>query len=161
MADPRKLEALRRSRLSVELDDAQCAIVADMITLRTLKEGEVLCPQGHSDSHIHVVTSGALAVVKPAGADEWETLATLNAGDLVGELSFMDGEPYSAEIRAVGRTEIFSLAREQLEAILEKHPAVVYRVLRAIMRVVHGILRRLNMQSTELSNYVYKQHGRY
>jgi CRP/FNR family cyclic AMP-dependent transcriptional regulator len=37
----------------------------------------------------------------------------------------------------------------------------VYRVMRAIIRVVHQIQRRLSMQQAELSNYIYKQHGRY
>jgi len=26
---------------------------------------------------------------------------------------------------------------------------------------VHGIVRRMNMQSVEMSNYIYKQGGRY
>jgi len=26
---------------------------------------------------------------------------------------------------------------------------------------VHGIVRRVNSQSAELSNYIYKTHGRY
>jgi len=30
-----------------------------------------------------------------------------------------------------------------------------------IIRTVHEIRRRISMQSTELPNYMYKQHGRY
>ena len=33
--------------------------------------------------------------------------------------------------------------------------------MRAIMRTVHGILRRMNTQYVELTNYIAKQHGRY
>jgi hypothetical protein len=33
--------------------------------------------------------------------------------------------------------------------------------MRAIIRTVHLIQRRLSMQALELQNYVYKQHGRY
>jgi hypothetical protein len=33
--------------------------------------------------------------------------------------------------------------------------------MRAIFRVVHVILNRLAMQSSELTNYVFKVHGRY
>jgi hypothetical protein len=33
--------------------------------------------------------------------------------------------------------------------------------MRAIVRTVHAIQRRLSMQSVELTNYIYKQHGRY
>ena len=43
----------------------------------------------------------------------------------------------------------------------EVYALLVYRVMRAIMREVHGILRRMNVQYVELTNYITKQHGRY
>jgi hypothetical protein len=33
--------------------------------------------------------------------------------------------------------------------------------MRAIIRIAHNVQRRLSIQSVELSNYIYKQHGRY
>jgi hypothetical protein len=33
--------------------------------------------------------------------------------------------------------------------------------MRAIFRVVHGILHRMALQTSELTNYIYKQHGKY
>ncbi len=41
------------------------------------------------------------------------------------------------------------------------HPAIVYHVMRAISATVHATQRRLSHQAVELSNYIYKQHGRY
>ena len=51
--------------------------------------------------------------------------------------------------------------REKLESLLDRDPVIVYRVMRAIFRVVHVILNRLAMQSSELTNYVFKVHGKY
>ena len=62
---------------------------------------------------------------------------------------------------ALGDTQVLGLEREKLESLLTTHPVIVYRVMRAIIRVVHQIQRRLSMQQAELSNYIYKQHGRY
>jgi CRP-like cAMP-binding protein len=109
-----------------------------------------------------VVVSGALTVSKrdPAGAG-WNTLYALTAGDLVGELSFLDETPHYAALRAAGPTEILSLERKDLESLLESQPWVVYRVMRAIMRTVHSLMRRMSVQSVELQNYIYKQHGKY
>jgi hypothetical protein len=33
--------------------------------------------------------------------------------------------------------------------------------MRGILRATHAIQRRLSVQQYELSNYIYKQHGRY
>ena len=46
-------------------------------------------------------------------------------------------------------------------ASLGEVEGVVYLVMRAIIRIAHNIQRRLSIQSVELSNYIYKQHGRY
>jgi len=56
---------------------------------------------------------------------------------------------------------VLSLERDSLESLLDAHGAVVYHVMRAIVRSVHEIQRRLSLQAVELTNYIYKQHGRY
>ena len=73
----------------------------------------------------------------------------------------MDGSVLYASKVALGDTRVLGLEREKLESVLHSHPEIVYRVMRAIIRVVHQIQRRLSMQQVELSNYIYKQHGRY
>lgn len=162
MADAKKLQLLRESVLATELDAKQCAALADLITVRDVADGEVLVPEGASDDHVHVIVSGTLAVAKqvPPGG-QWINLNVLTKGDLAGELAFMDGTPHYAALRAVGPARILSLKRERLESLLGSEPLIVYRVMRAIFRVVHGILHRMALQASELTNYIYKQHGKY
>ena len=108
-----------------------------------------------------MIVRGALAVVRNAETPERVTLLTLTAGDLVGELSFIDETPHYASLVATSPTRVLGLERERLEALLAKEPLVVYRVMRAIVRTVHEIQRRISMHATELTNYIYKQHGKY
>jgi CRP-like cAMP-binding protein len=158
----RKLELLRNSALAVELTGDQCAVLADLVSLRTLADGEVLVKQGTSDNHLYVIVSGALAVARQTEADgQWLNLNLLTKGDLAGELGFMDGRPHYAALRASGPTQVLSLEREKLESLLAREPVIVYRVMRAIFRVVHVILNRMAMQTSELTNYLYKVHGKY
>ena len=155
------LKALQASRLAAELAPQQLESLARNITLRTLQAGEVLVAEGTSDNHLYVVVSGALAVVRGAGGTEPVTLFGLVPGDFVGELSFIDATSHYASIVATAPSTVFGLEREKLEGMLASEPQIVYRVMRAIVRVVHQIQRRLSMQQTELVNYIYKQHGRY
>jgi CRP-like cAMP-binding protein len=85
----------------------------------------------------------------------------LTKGDLAGELGFMDGRPHYAALRATGPTQVLCLQRDRLESLLQREPVIVYRVMRAIFRVVHVILNRMAMQTSELTNYLYKVHGKY
>ena len=161
MTTTSKYDALRDSKLAVELSDAQCRALSERMTLRELGPGEVLIREGHADNHLYVVVSGTIGVVKHAGTDEAVTLHTMAAGDFIDELGFLDGtEPYASKV-AIDKALVLGLEREQLEALLPTQPEIVYRVMRSIIRTVHLIQRRLSMQSVELANYIYKQHGRY
>jgi len=155
------LKALQGSKLAAELTPQQLETLAGSVSLRTLGAGEVLVAEGTSDNHLYVVVGGALAAVRGAGGPEPVTLFGLVPGDFVGELSFIDATSHYASIVATVPSTVFGLEREKLEALLATDPQIVYRVMRAIVRVVHQIQRRLSMQQTELMNYIYKQHGRY
>jgi CRP-like cAMP-binding protein len=132
-----------------------------VVSARGLEKGMFLLEEGAKDDAIHLVTSGELEVVKSVAGGEWITLQLLRSGDMAGELGFIDGVEHSASIRALTNAEVFSLARGDLEKLLREDPQLVYLVMRAIMRTVHGILRRMNMQFVEMNNYITKQHGRY
>ena len=161
MSAPGIVAAMKASKLCVELTDAQVAVLAEHVAFRDLRAGEVLVPEGTSDNHLYVLVSGSLGAVRGAGSAEPVTLFTLGPGDLVGELSFIDATAHYASLVAQGPVRVFGLEREKLESLLPIHPDIVYRVMRAIVRTVHQIQRRLSMQSVELTNYIYKQHGRY
>ena len=161
MTDQDTYDALRGTKLAVELTDDQCRTLSRLVELRDLKQGEVLAREGSVDNHIYVILSGHLGVVKHAGSSEAITINTLAPGDFVDEMGFMDGtEAYASKV-ALGDTQVLGLEREKLESLLAAEPLIVYRVMRAIIRVVHQIQRRLSMHQMELSNYIYKQHGRY
>lgn len=151
---------LRGSSICSELSDAECAILAGVVKRRALKNDEILIEEDQVDNCLYVISSGALEVCRRTGGD-WISLHVLKSGDLAGELGFIDGQPHSASLRAIGPTEVFILERAAFESLLPGHPKVIYGVMRTILRTVHAILRRMNLQYIELSNYITKQHGRY
>jgi CRP/FNR family cyclic AMP-dependent transcriptional regulator len=161
MTDLTKIETLRASKLGAELTPDQCKAVAALIRERDLADGDVLVREGTRDNHLYVLVSGNLRVVRNAGSPDEVSLFALTAGDLVGELSFIDGTEHYASLVARGNTHVFGIEREQLESLLKTNADAVYRVMRAIIRTVHQIQRRLSMQQVELTNYIYKQHGKY
>jgi len=155
------LEGLANSKLAAEMTDEQRKALAAAMTLRELAPGEVLVREGDTDDHLYVIASGVLGIIKAAGTENEMTINTVKAGDVVGELSFLDGATRYASLVAMSSSRVLGLSRGDLESLLDKNPQLVYRVMRAIVRVVHDIQRRLSMQTVELTNYLYKTHGRY
>jgi CRP/FNR family transcriptional regulator, cyclic AMP receptor protein len=156
-----QLDMVRASHIGAELSPEQATTLSGFIKLRQLADGETLVGEDARDNNLYVLVQGTLKVVRNLGNADEVTLFSLNAGDLVGELSFIDDTKHYAALVAQGDTLVFGLGREQLESLLPTHPEIVYRVMRSIIRNTHKIQRRISMYSIELSNYIYKQHGRY
>jgi CRP/FNR family cyclic AMP-dependent transcriptional regulator len=161
MTEKTKLQALQASKLGADLDERECRVLCDLFTVRDLANQEVLVREDTIDDHLYVVADGTLGVVRTSSSDQPLTIATLGAGDLAGELSFIDASKRHASLVALGRTRVLGLEREHFESLLTSHPLLFYHVIRAIIRTVHMIQHRLSLQAVELSNYIYKQHGRY
>ena len=153
-------EAVRKSPLSAELTPSETQALASVVSIRELKDGDVLLPQGARDSHLHVVIEGRLAVTHTSEHGH-TVLYTLEPGDLAGELSFMDNEPRYAALIASGRTEVLVLARSDFETLIERSPRIVYKVMRVIMRMAHRSQRRLSLQLREMEHYVYRTGAKF
>jgi CRP-like cAMP-binding protein len=161
MAELSKAELIKASPFGQEMTSQECEVLGGLIDLYDLKDGEILLREGQSDSNLYGVVSGTIAVARQDPQENWQVLHQLTPGAFVGELSFMDNQPRYASLRAIGATRVFALNRERLESLLDTHPRVVYKAMRAIIRVVHDIQRRLNLHLIELQNYIYKVHGKY
>ena len=152
---------LRASAFASDLSPAELEALAPIVTSRTLTDGEVLVAEGSRDDHLYVIAEGRLAVVRQAEIGGRNTIAVLTAGELAGELAFIDGSERHSSLVAVGSTRVLGLSRDALEGEVERSPRLVWHVLCAIIRRAHQVQRRLSLQALELSNYVFKQHGRY
>ena len=161
MAEENCYEAFRKSPLAAELTDVESSTVSEHLELRRLKDGEILFREGDIDNRLYVIANGNLAVAHETPEGEWVVLHVLRSRDLAGEMGFLDGLKHTATLRSIGQTELISLDRKSLEKLIDTHPRVVYQVMRAIIRTVHGTLGRMNIQYVEMSNYINKQHGRY
>ena len=154
-------DLVRATPFAAELTDKECMQLAAIIKTRHLEDNELLIQEGRIDNALHVVTQGRLAVIKSVDDDEEELLHILKSGEIAGAMGFVDGTEHSASLRSIGECEIFTLERDKLESLITTHPMIVYRVMRAVIRSVHTIVRRMNNQYIQMTNYITKQRGKY
>ncbi|MEQ1742552.1 MAG: cyclic nucleotide-binding domain-containing protein, partial [Candidatus Nitrotoga sp.] len=126
--------------------------------------GEYLLQPGNSTlrNTLMILATGEVEATATLGGEK-ATLHLLQPGDLAGIITFVGGSAaqISATVVAKTNSKMLLLDRSRLESFLSTNPAIVYYVMRGIVRHVHGIVRRMNMQSVEMSNYIYQQGGRY
>ena len=122
--------------------------------LRSLEEGEVLMEVRESNRTLYLILSGRLTIqLQP----ELNPIAVLGPGDVVGELSFIDGQLTTAYAVAGVSTRVLALDEEIMTSLLETSPDIARNLLFVLARRVRHLtnqeLRR------EHANYAVRQYA--
>jgi len=157
-----KLDAakLKKSFLGEELNDDDLKALSEIFEVEALADGEVLVNEGDRDTRLFLLADGRLEVLSQLEG-ELEHVYLMKPGEFAGTRAFIDREPRQATLRARGDAVIYSLSPERFESLIESRPQLVYKVMRALFRITHVNLMRMNREARELANYVYKRGGRY
>ena len=157
------MDTLRNSTITEELSDAEVEIIEGLFEVQDFKSGEIIVQPGEKQTdNLYILAHGDIEVKIESGGEN-SIIHVLKPGDLAGIITFVGGaaSDISATLYAVGKTKVLCLKRVDFEKLINTHPMIVYKVMRGVVRNVHGIVRRVNSQSAELSNYIYRTHGRY
>jgi CRP-like cAMP-binding protein len=106
---------------------------------RIVESGATLVREGHRTDSIFVVIRGQFSV-RVANLES-EHLAKLGAGELIGEISFLEGSPASATIVAEQESVVLAVGRRELEARIINDLAFAARLYRAFALVSERRLR--------------------
>lgn len=158
------LQTLHGSTLTEELRDAEVEILGQLFDVMEFKAGQSLLRPGEErlKSSLIVLASGEVEATAHVGGEQ-ATLHLLQPGDLAGIITFVGGNVSQISANIVAKTDckVLLLERSRFESLLNTSPAIVYYVMRGIVRHTHGIVRRMNAQSVEMTNYLYKTGGRF
>jgi CRP/FNR family cyclic AMP-dependent transcriptional regulator len=109
-------------------DDVEWLIVNG--ATRQAAPNEILIRQGVPSDAVFILLEGRLSVLL-GGARERE-IARLNAGEIVGEMSFLDSRPPSATVRALESSTVHAVDRRVLAARLAADQGFAARFYRAL-----------------------------
>jgi CRP/FNR family cyclic AMP-dependent transcriptional regulator len=101
---------------------------------RRFRRGATLFNEGDSSDHIALVTRGRVKVSYLTERGDEILLAVRGPGDLLGELSALDGQPRSATVTALEPVEAHVVGAVGFKAFLEAHPVVALRLLEMMAR---------------------------
>ena len=111
-------------------DDVEWMLTAG--TKRFVPAGGVLIQQGVPVDAVFILLEGTLAVwLRPRRGPERE-LACLSAGEIVGEMSFVDARPPSATVKALEDSTVFALSKAVLNRKLAADTGFAARFYRAL-----------------------------
>ena len=115
---------MRHARVLSGMPMAQRAELLGKLEMRFFEPEETLIVREQEAESIFLIASGAVAVSVPEGQDRL-VLATLGAGDVVGEISLVLRRAATADVMAMYPTVAYELTRENLRTLMRSFPALL------------------------------------
>jgi len=118
------------------LDDSDANWLATAGAARSIRAGAVIIEQGVPVDSVFILIDGQLQVY--SGSTE---IARLLAGEIVGEISFVDSRPPSASVKAAVDSQVLAVPKAALYAKLKKDPAFASRFYQSVATFLADRLR--------------------
>lgn len=123
---------MRRVPLFGQVGRRDLERIAAVATERTFAAGENIITQDEVGDSMYIILSGEAEVL-----DFDSHVATLHAGDFLGEMSVLRRIPRSATVRATSEVDAIRITQWDLEAELRNAPAIAFHMLAAMSNRLH------------------------
>lgn len=117
--------------------------LAEGVRLLEFTAGEPVIRQGDAGASLYVVLSGRVWVRVRTEAGTEETVAELGAGEVLGEMALLTGEPRTASVEAGESAILCEVTRGLLQPILARHPDAAERMAHVVASRREGLDRAL------------------
>lgn len=131
------------------LDPADLDALRSIARKRTFPAGSTMLLEGDLSASVLLVESGRVKISSFTEDGREIVLALRDAGDLLGELSVLDGEPLSATAAALDEVSASAIPAEAFKEFLRTHAAASL----ALLEIVSRRLRDADRKRIEFGAY--------
>jgi CRP-like cAMP-binding protein len=124
-----KVDALKRAPLFEGLSRKQLIELARVTEDVDFGAGHVLCREGDRGREFFVIMEGEAEATR-----DGKHLSTVRSGEFFGEIALVEDVPRTATVTATMPIRFFVLTRRAFLPLLDRHPAVERKVLRALAK---------------------------
>lgn len=120
----------------------------------SFKKGEIIADIGDIGDALFFVIEGVTGLFHENQGKEVE-IGELEAGELMGSMSFFDDKPRSARIRAMSDTRLLRVSKTMYNRLRVQHPYISVLLLeQAIMSLDH-LFRGVSIDIASFNQYMY------
>jgi CRP-like cAMP-binding protein len=123
----------RTSPILISVPPQERTMLVERFETRIYEKGDKLVVEGQDAQGLHLVASGAVAVIAHENGES-VVLATLAAGDTVGEVALVLRRKANADVIAVHPTVTLFLPREDFLALVHDHPTILHGLYMTAVR---------------------------
>lgn len=125
----RRLAALRGVDVFEPLNDGERRILAGRLRSTPFAAGETLTRQGAAADWLYIIYAGSAEVRLYSGeTDSYKVVKRLGAGDVLGEMGLLTGEPRTATAVAAEEVRCYRLDHDGFRSVLASRPEIAQSI---------------------------------
>lgn len=133
---------LRNTQLFGGFFDDENELIAPYMLAYGAPKGVIVFREGERTGQMCLLVEGSLELFKSDDQGGHKKLVEMRAGKSIGEMSVLDGQPYSATAITATPSKLLLLTRDNLQRIMEEHPRLAARMLWKIGNLLSLRLRQ-------------------
>lgn len=143
------IEASDLSRIPLfgQLNKEELEAIKHLIFERPFKAGAMLFMEGMQGEVFYLLKQGRVEILKKKDGKDL-VIATLGAGETVGEMAVLDDEPRSASCRVAEDSLLLVVTKQSFQDILRLIPSGAVKI---IMHILHNVNQRLREANRKLT----------
>jgi len=122
---------------------------------RLYSDGEIIFKEGDVGDALYMIQSGKITITKKAASGEL-VIATLQSGEIFGEMALFDRLPRSATARASGNARILKMEKKRFFSAIGRDPTLVFKLLESMSQRTRKLdeeLMRLKKSNVDISHF--------
>ncbi|MCU4186871.1 cyclic nucleotide-binding domain-containing protein [Acidiferrimicrobium sp. IK] len=129
-----KIERIKRLSILEGLSRSDLAAIAEVVVEEEVSAGGVLTREGQQGGVAYVIVSGTAEVTRGG-----RSLAVVGPGEVVGEMSLLDGEPRTATVTATTDLQVLVVDATDFNALLAEVPRLAFAILGTLARRIRTL----------------------
>ena len=126
--------ALARTQIFQSLSPEDMDAVLQRTIVRRTRRNEIIMRRGDANSGMVVIVSGRVRISVVSEDGKEATLNVLGAGEVLGEMSLLDGEPCSADVTAQEDCTLLVIDRAQFMGLLRANSGLCLHLMALLTR---------------------------
>lgn len=127
-------ERLGEIPIFADLSKRERRRITSLMTLVDVPAGRIIITQGDVGREFMIIVEGEAEVRR-----DGTTIATLGAGDFLGELAVLSGAPRTADVVATTDMVLETLNRREFMSLLDESASITKKILVGAVRRLHDL----------------------
>ncbi len=136
-------QLLRNSYLCKELDAEELKALSRIVSLQSLRKGEILFLQGDEAAGFYILLTGNVRIYQVSAEGKEYTLHRIRPGEMFAEAAIFKGRTFPANCMATENSQVAFFPKEAVIDLLTRSPQISLKMIGALSAFVRDFNRQI------------------